>query len=247
MDSHCFYRLKLTPLSKAILDDKKNSGSTYVDAINNLIDVFGSLPDDISSDLTFFAKSKALYLSKDMESSGLFMAATKKKSLDKYLAIIAYLNAGIPISIEEIRDELDMRKIEIKNGCLIYPKDFVLVNSQDAKDMEAAYVIECQNAKRYDIPYYIVFWHPHKPYETTEAYNAKLLAQLLQKIPEFQRIVDLQVSPIYDPEHPEIILNEKELDEAPTIKYFPVYVHGDPRKPADYKPPRGVEIVHLST
>lgn len=243
MDLYSFYRLKLSPKSKAILDSKKDSGSTYVDTINTLIELFGTLPDDVHRDLMAFAKSKTLQLAKQMDLSGSFTSSTMETSLSKYLDIIAYLNGGIPISIEEIRTELDMQKIHIRNGYLICPKDFVLINPEDAQDMETACVIECRNASKYDIPHYVVFCHSREPYETADVYDAKLLDQLLRRIPKFQRIVDLQVAPIYDPEHPENILNVTEFMAAPTIGYFPVYVHGDPTKPADYKPPYGAQII----
>ena len=243
MALNSFYRLKLTPESKAILDDKKNAGSTYVDSINSLIEIFGDLPEDVNHDLMAFAKNKALQLSKRMVLSGLFASSKMEASVDKYLAIIEYLNNGIPVSMEKIREELDMQKVAMKDGYLICPKDFVLINSQDAKDMETAWIIECRNANKFGVPHYVVFWHPKEDYEPAEVYDSYLLDQLLRRIPKFQRIVDMQVTPIHDPDQPENILNEKEFMAAPTIGYYPVHVHGDPNKPADYKPPYGVQIV----
>lgn len=243
MDLYSFYRLRLSPESKKILEGKKEAGSTYVDTINTLIELFGTFPADIHQDLMSLAKSKALKLSKAIESSGKFASDSLHTSLNRYLAIIEYLNDGTPVSLEEIQTELDMTKTPLKNGYLVCPRNFVLINPDEAKNMETAYVIECRNASKYDIPHYIVFCHPKDPYETVEVYDDKLLNQLLRRVPKFQRIVDLQVAPIYDPEHPENILNEKEFMAAPTIGYFRVHTHGDPSKPADYKPPYGVQII----
>lgn len=243
MDLYSFYRLRLSPESKKILEEKKEAGSTYVDTINTLIELFGMFPDDIHQDFMSLAKSKALKLAKKIELSGQFASDTLHTSLDRYLAIIAYLNGGTPISLDEIRTELDMQKIHLKDGYLICPKDFVAINPEEAKDMETAYVIECRNASKYGIPHYVVFCHPREAHETVEVYDDRLLDRLLKHIPKFQKIVDLQVDPIYDPEHPENLLNEKEFMTAPTIGYFRVHIHGDPSKPADYKPPYGVQIV----
>ena len=243
MSLDSFYRLRLTPKTKEILDEKKDSGSKYVDSINSIIELFGKLPEDVKHDLMTFSKGRVLQLSKQMELSESFTTSTMETSLDTYLAIIEYLNNGIPVSMEKIREELDMQKVKMKDGYLICPKDFVVVNPQDAKDMETAWVIECTNAKKYGIPHYVVFWRKKEDYEPAEVYDSYLLDQLLRRIPKFQRIVDLQVAPIYDPDDPPKMLNEKEFLAAPTIGYFPVHVHGDPKKPADYKPPCGVQIV----
>ena len=243
MDLYSFYRLRLSPESKKILEEKKEAGSTYVDTINTLIELFGTFPADIHQDLMSLAKSKALKLSKEIESAGHFASDTLHTSLNRYLAIIAYLNGGIAVSLDEIRTELDMQKIHLKDGYLICPKNFVLINPEDAQDMETACVIECRNASKYDIPHYVIFCHAKEPYEAAEVYDAKLLDQLLRRIPKFQRVVDLQVAPISDPEHHQNLLNENEFMSAPTIGYFPVYIHGDPTKPADYKPPYGVQII----
>ena len=237
------FTLTLSDSARESLDQKKENGWSMANTVNTLVDTFAILPDDVNRDLTAFAKGKALEISQKMERSGFFAHDTMEASLNKYLAIIKYLNNGVPVTLDAIRTELDMQKVTIKGGHLICPKDFVLINPEEAAKLEAACVVECRNAAKYAIPHYIVFCNPKEAHETTESYDARILDRLLMRIPKFKRIVDLQVAPIYDPEHPEEILNAREFMDAPTIGYFPVYVHGNPAKPADYKPPYGVQII----
>lgn len=62
----------------------------------------------------------------------------------------------------------------------------------------------------------------------------------------FQTILDKQVDPIMDPEHPGHQLNADEWMAAPTIGYFNIYEHGDPKFGHNYEPPAGAQIVRTN-
>ena len=70
---------------------------------------------------------------------------------------------------------------------------------------------------------------------------------LIQKVidydPDFQKIIDIQVDPIMDPEQPGRILNATAYQHAPTIGFYNIYEHGDPIYPVDYRPSNGAEII----
>ena len=67
----------------------------------------------------------------------------------------------------------------------------------------------------------------------------------MKEWPRFQEIIDSLVEPIPDPDTDSkwVYLNQKEVDEAPQIGHFSIYIQGDPRYPSNYKPPMGTRII----
>ena len=228
---------------KAMERKKEESGWPFGRIINTLLDTFAVLPDSVKKDLTEHIKQTLHDLINQMNHAEEHEYAELMEIARKYLDIASYLNDGKELSLTDISRFQLLQKISLKNGLLICPKSYVIVNSEEAPDMEYACVVECRNATRYNVPHYLIFCDRKYSADYDDNYKSMLIKKLLDHHPDFQRIMDAQVKPIYDPEMPGKLLNANACSEAPAIGLFSVYEHGDLLYPADYMPPDGTEII----
>lgn len=242
--ANALFSFQLQEKNRAILERKKSeSGWAFGRTINTLLETFTLIPDSIKTDLLDHIKGKLSELVRQMDQAESYKRAELMEITQKYLDIATYLNDGKELSLADISTTQLMQKIPLKNGLLICPKSYVIVNPEEASVMEYACVIECQNSKRYNIPHYLIFCDRKYGSDYDNAYQDMLLKKLLAKDPDFTRIMDAQVKPISDPESKGKLLNAAAYMEAPTIGIFNVYEHGDPRYPVDYQAPDGTEII----
>lgn len=242
--ANALFSFQLQEKNRAILERKKSErGWAFGRTINTLLETFTIIPDSIKTDLLEHIKGKLSELVKQMDQAESYKRAELMEITQKYLDIATYLSDGKELSLTDISTTQLMQKIPLKNGLLICPKSYLIVNPEEASVMEYACVIECQNSKRYNIPHYLIFCDRKYGSDYDDAYQDMLLKKLMAKDPGFTRIMNAQVKPISDPQSNGKLLNAAAYAEAPTIGIFNVYEHGDPRYPVDYEAPDGTEII----
>lgn len=81
-----------------------------------------------------------------------------------YIGIATFLNDGRRISIESIEAEPTLTKYPVKNGILICPDDWIILNQEQADVMMYAGVVECRNSENFGkenfgekIPHFVFF------------------------------------------------------------------------------------------
>lgn len=225
---------------------KEETRTPYGSTINTLIDTFCDLPDEISQDIIDTCKAKVRSLLDQMDKAGGFELADISAKVQKYLDIMAFLNHGQAISIDQIKREPEMKTISIKNGSVIYPANWIVVNADQATQCEYAGVVECRNAERYGIPHFLFFTNEKyaKDYSQQEKTRINRLCAYASRL--FADAEKQQVPLVADPEHPGEYLNSKEHLDSPYIGHFHLYEQGDPTYPSDYNPPYGAMVVRNS-
>ena len=222
---------------------KAKQRSPYGQTINSLIDLFCRLPPDVETELLEFCKERIKELYEQMDSAGEYEAQAIMNKSQTYQNLSMFFNCGQRISIDTLENKPKMQKIEILNGFLICPSDYLILNREDAKYCEYAAVVEVRNAK-FGVPHFIYF--DGKDTINYNKYDRETIERLcVTEWPRFQEVIDSLVEPIPDPDSDEKgkYLNEKEVNEAPQIGYFPVYVQGDSKYPRNYNPPMGTRII----
>lgn len=238
------FTCSLDPENRHILEaKKKKDGWKLGETVNTLIATFGLLPDDIRNELLSHVKQQLRTLIEQMDQAGTCELAALSANAQKYLQIAAYLNNGQSLSLESIKNELLFKKITIQNGILICPKNYVAVNPEEALTNEYACVLECRNAALYGVPEYLIHCDRKYGCDFDDSYREMLIQKVIDYDPDFQKIIDIQVDPIMDPEQPGRILNATAYQHAPTIGFYNIYEHGDPIYPVDYRPSNGAEII----
>ena len=107
----------------------------------------------------------------------------------------------------------------MKDGYLIIPKEWIVLNEEDAMYCRYAGVVECRNSAKYGIPHFVFFTHA----EYGRDYDTDLINEMCCNAwPKFKDIMAQQVEPIKDPEKPGEYLNVQEHLASPYIGYFSI-------------------------
>lgn len=229
-----------------ILESIKSEQRTpFGQTINSLIGLFCKIPPDVNTELLDFCKERIKELYEEMDRAGEYEAQTLMNKSQTYQSLAMFLNRGRRISLDSIESKPKMQKIEMLNGILICPNDYIILNKEDAQYCEYASVVEVRNAK-FGVPHFLYF--NSKEVNAYTDSDCKIIEELcIKEWPRFQEIINSLVEPIPDPsaEHKWQYLNAHEVNEAPQIGHFGVYVQGDSRYPSSYKPPMGTRIIKI--
>lgn len=222
---------------------KQEQRTPFGQTINSLIEFFCRIPADVSGELLTFCKQQIKDLYEEMDRAGEYEAQALMNKSQTYQNLAMFLNHGRRISIDSIESKPKMQKIEMLNGALICPSDYIILNRDEAEDSEFASVVEVRNAK-FGVPHFVFFHHKNANDYTQSDYDI-IEKFCVREWPRFQEIIDSLVEPIPDPtaNNKWQYLNAAEVDAAPQIGHFSIYIQGDPRYPSNYKPPMGTRII----
>ena len=145
-------------------------------------------------------------------------------------------------------EERKMVQVNLKDGVLEVPEDFIILNPEVAQNSTKAWVRECRNSAAYDIPHFVYLVEEGKEIwneDTTEEIS-KLCCE---KWPKFKEVVlDKQVVGVEWNREKGIIYDTatgkdvtEEWEKAPNIGDFPVKRNDDVDSPIE--PPYGVYII----
>lgn len=247
--------IDLSDDNKEILEQIKSERRVaYGNTINNLISTFCNMPVQVKKDLLATIKPKIKELYKEMDVSGDCRFKEIVAQADAYMEIATFLNDGKSISLESLEAEPTLKKYPLKDGVLICPDDWIILNPAQASVMEYAGVVECRNSENFGkehfgtrIPHFLFFSNKKYGNEYDEYYTDHINQLCVKAWPDFKTVLDNQVKPIDDPERPGHQINADEWMKAPTIGHFAVYEHGDPIYGANYEPPAGARIIRTSS
>lgn len=229
--------------AKTLESIKNESHVPFGQTINSLIEIFCRIPADVNVELLAFCKEKIKEYDEEMDRAGEYETQTLMNKSQTYQNLAMFLNHGHRISIDAIETKPKMQKLEMLNGVLICPSDYIILNREEAKYCEYASVVEVRNAK-FGVPHFIYFNYKEASNYTNHDTDM-IVKACVREWPRFKEIVESLVEPIPDPaaEHNWQYLKEKEVDEAPQIRHFSIYIQGDARYPSNYKPPMGTRII----
>ena len=222
---------------------KQEQRTPFGQTINSLIELFCRIPADVNGELLTFCKERIKELYEEMDRAGEYEAQALMNKSQTYQNLAMFLNRGRRISIDSIESKPKMQRIDMLNGCLICPSDYIILNRDDAEFCDYASVVEVRNAK-FGVPHFVYF-HSKEANEYKDYDYEMIEKACVKEWPRFQEIIDSLVEPIPDPNADSkwVYLNQKEVDEAPQIGHFSIYIQGDPRYPSNYKPPMGTRII----
>lgn len=212
----------------------------YGNTINSLIDLFCTVPNDVSDELLEFLKKRILELSDQVDTSGEYERCSLINKLYVYTNLAKFFNNGQPIKISDLPRKPKMRKVKMLDGILLCPDSYILLNPDVASCSSYATVIECNNTK-YGAPHF-VFFSQYAASLFDESDYSTIHMYCIQEWPRFREILNSLVIPIEDPDDESHYLNAKAYLSAPRISYWPVTVHDDPALPRGFQPPNGTEI-----
>lgn len=239
--------IDLTDKNKESLEKiKSQQRIPYGTTINDLIESFCTIPDSVKKELLNFIKPKLKDLYRQIDGAGDYNFKELSEKIQAYINISTFLNDRQRISINTIDTTQTMIKTQLKDGYLICPENYIILNPEEACSCPYAGVIECRNSDKYNIPHLLFFSTRKYSRDYDSLYQEHILSMCCNVYPRFRDIIDMQVTPIDDPDDPIIPLNAKEWMNAPTIGFFAVYVQDDPAYSRNYEPAHGTRIIRTT-
>ncbi len=232
---------------------KKDEGLPYGYLVNELIHKFANIPQNVKNTLINIIQKIIVRSYKELDGVSDFSFSKLNENINAYIGMMTYLNNGKYVSFEG-KTTTEFQRLIIREGILICPKDYIIVNGEVASKSLYACVVECRNAEKFGmrhfgkpIPHFIYLCDKKYSSEYDEAFYERIKRLCIQAWPDFETVVKSQVDPVDDPEDLGQIINEREWLEAPNIGYFSVYEQGDRIYGPQYIPPAGVKIVRKET
>ncbi|RGW47727.1 hypothetical protein DWV67_15370 [Dorea formicigenerans] len=240
LQSHKF-SLDISGENKRVLDSETNAfGLKYGPFINFMLSRFCRMSDDIKEVINIALINKCEELNKQLAVCGEgFEKQNIEQKKAECLDIFKIINNGKELD-SNILSPI-MRKIMIQDGYAILPKDWIILNEEDAIHCQYVGVVECRNFSKYGIPHFAFF--------LLEKYDAVYYDEICdlccQKWEEFTEILKKQVDLIPDSERPGSYLNGEEYLQAPNIGIFPI--KDSTEKESGQEFPYGAMVVRTNT
>lgn len=246
--------IDLTEKNKGILESiKTERGVSYGNIVNTVIDTFVNISVEVKKELLAIVKIKIKEIYKEMDSSGEYRYQELEEQMENYKKIATFLNDGENISWERLKFEPTLASYPLKDGILICPDNWIMLNRDQASTMMYAGVVECRNSKSFgkehfgeEIPHFVYFSDYKYGKDYPEKYTDDINKLCAKVWPNFETVINNQVEPIYNPELPMRLLNANEWEEAPTIGHFSIYEQGDSLFGKNYEPLAGARIIRNS-
>lgn len=227
--------------TEKILQERKTHKVSYGETANRCIQYLNPTKET-KERLIPVLKTVLKQIRREEEISGEFEKEKLKVSYDEVMNIAQYLNGGHSLQEDEehVRKQY-MHIVDIKNGQLKCPRDWIILNQDDAAGCDVAYVIETSNA---EVPHFV--WLADSDYvcnvDSIDEKTMDYIRQLcINKRPDFKtNVIDKLVEPEYDEWTPGRIKNEKEVLTAPRVGIFKLYIEGTKK---NYEPPYGARII----
>ncbi len=240
--------LDLSGDNKKVLDEiTTNYMAKYGPTINKIIGVFCNMPKGIKKVIENVCVEQYKKLETQIaQTEEAFHKKPLEEERDTYLEILRLLNHGQYEIITENTEEEAMQTIELEDGYLIIPADWIVVNPERAKECRYAAVLECRNSAKFGVPHFIYLNNYRYGCDFTDEMESDFLSQCRKAWPKFKEIEELsnknQLVP--DPNNKGQYLNAEAHLAAPIIGLFSIEEQGE--NPFD-KPPYGAMIVRTET
>ncbi|EPB8220769.1 hypothetical protein [Clostridium perfringens] len=198
---------------------KANSNN---ELINYLIRIFLNLKPSVKRNLATICKNEYEKLDKETYCSAAFERNEKEITKKQYKNLMEFFLDGEKENFI-IEENNSMKKIEIQNGYVIFPEDWVILNEDDAKNCEYVGVIEVKNGTKYNSPHFLFF--STKPInELTNNDTKKLDEKCIKMFSDYQKILNDYIPLKYDEKGE--MLNGKEHISGPIPGYFAILDYG---------------------
>ena len=227
----CKFTLNVSGKNKEILDQlTENYSCKYGPLINKIIETFCCMPTGVKKAIEHACLEQYNKIATELDhTSDEFHRKDLEKSLESSLDILRLINGGIyDISVSQ-KEISNTKKLKISDGYLIVPKDWIIINPEDAERHKYAAVLECRNSFTYGIPHFVYLTDYRSADQYTREFEKIFIEKCRQIWPKFKEIEEMnrknQLVP--DPEDPNQYLNMEAYLTSPIIGLFSIDEQGD--------------------
>ncbi len=207
--------------------------------VNKMIKVICSMPEEIKKELkTFCFQKRQEYKLRYLE-AGEFEKKELDRYYDYYSDLMTLINGGEEVNYWE--DDPNMMVFKMKDGSLVVPKDWIILNPEQEGKCKYAGVIECRNHDKYNIPHFAFFTNNQYSCDYSDEYVQEIYSMCKEKWPRFSEILKMEVELIPDSTKPFGYKNIEEHLASPIVGLFSILRDDD--ELFDNKPPYGALII----
>ena len=203
----------------------ENYGLSNSVIVNFLIENFLDLDSNLKQGLSTYVYKKKNNLENSLFECSGFEKVQVKKEIQILENLIMFFTDGKGYKEEEctMNNNQHMQKVKMKNGYLVCPEDWIVVNNHNPLGCEYAGVVETKNGAKYNVPHF-VFFFPAEINNMTELDIERVNDKCIDAYYDFKRILGMEVSPAFDKNHK--LLNAEAWMNSPHPGYFPIPVYG---------------------
>lgn len=229
----CKFSLDVSGENKTVLDEiTRVNNEKYGPTVNNIIRTLCLMPDNVKNAIQRTCLFEYDRLKNELsQTTDEYQRSKCEEEKECYAAILKLTNKGRYDLPDENRPATNpkMKSIELVNGYLIIPSDWIIVNPESSNKYRYAAVLECRNSKEYGVPHFVYL----TDYKSSENYTKEMEQDFYdcceKEWPEFSKIKELsdknQLIP--NPEKPNQYLNLEAYLKAPLIGIFAIPEQGE--------------------
>ena len=240
------FSLDLTNENKHAMDEMSGRfGLKYGPFLNLLIHHIFFISDEMKQAFVSFCLAKVNEINDDLSSSDGYMKKQLESDKKSYLDLARIFNGGTPVNYND--EDPTKAKYRMKDGFLVVPKDWIILNPDLEGECRYAGVVECMNHAKYGVPHFVFFTDVQYGCDYDEALTKNIYKWCCEKWPSFNEIIELEKKGklIPDPEKPGQYLNWDEHRALPVIGLFHILRNDDVYYDDD--PPYGAVIVSTTS
>lgn len=208
--------------NKRILDNLvQNLNSKYSPMINKIISTICDMNPNIKTIIENAILNEYRRLSKTLENaSEPYYIESYKNDIAQCEDILKLLNLGI-YNFPKFNFEPYNKRINLSDGYLIIPDDWIVVNAEKASTCRYVFVLEAKNYIKYGVPHFIYFTNSDTFTNDMEQDFRSLCRKHWSDFNTIEKI-EKENELITDPANPSGYANMKEYLESPIIGIFPI-------------------------
>ncbi|MDU1587022.1 MULTISPECIES: hypothetical protein [Clostridium] len=196
--------IDFTEESVKLLDDYKeiNEVSSYSDIVNFLIETFLGLNKNVKKTLWRASDLELKDFTRKLNNELPYEREENRKIENQYMKLIRFFNDGKEVEVDQ-----RMKRIDIEDGYVIFPDDWLVVYNHNPINSKYAGVVEVKNGTEYNAPHFLFF--SEKPINQLTENDIELIDKECSVIfPKYKDILRDYVPLIFDKEHKPINLDE---------------------------------------
>lgn len=188
--------------------------ASYNEIINRLIETFIGLSPKIKKELAITCSSELRELDQSTMNELPYERLENQKIESQYNKLLYFFNEGQHITVQDA-----MQRIEIKDGYVICPNEWIVVCPQNAKSSRYVGVVEVKNGQDYGAPHFIFF--SEKPINQMTDIDTNIIdEECCLKFPNYRKILKDNIPLKFDVNRKPI--NIKEHLSSPIPGYFTI-------------------------
>ena len=241
-------KIKSNKLSIDLTDENKSAlekarfytHNAFGTVINNLIKLILIPHPKVKDALLRCIRNELSFLYQASDVAGDLEKDDINKQISIYNTLTEYLNNGKVYKKHFIKDNVPaLAKYTISNGKMYIPKDWIILNPDECETSRYAIIVECRHSNDFiegkTIPHFVFLTDlSYEEFREDRSLEKVINNLCVQKWSDFQKVIELQVDPIYEPGTSNVLNMEEHL-ACPYIGYFFLYVFDDERIPNHYR------------